>query len=155
MMRAIRHSARTGFTIEAETLAAVERHRDKLKLCPPSRIRDEVLKDLQSGASQAWAEMCKASTLWDILFPLYEQLLHSKDGESVWQELLQVFHALDRLHDKSRKEENIKVPEFFLLATLLLPWACRRYNLPGDQCAWTGLSPPFPQDPRRCGSLFW
>jgi poly(A) polymerase len=130
MMRAIRHAARTGFTIEARTLAAVEQHREKLKLCPPSRIRDEVLKDLQSGASLAWAELCKSSRLWDMLFPLYEQPLQSQDGERIWQELLQVFRALDRLHDKSRKDQNIKVPEFFLLATLLLPWACRRYNLP-------------------------
>jgi len=130
MMRTIRHSARTGFSIETETLAAVKRHRDKLQLCPPSRIRDEVLKDLQSGASRAWAELCMSSTLWDVLFPLYRDCLQGENGDVVWDELLRVFSVLDRLHKKSDTEDTIKVPEFFLLATLLLPWACQRYSLP-------------------------
>lgn len=130
MMRAIRHAARTGFTIEEETLAAVRRHSEKLQLCPPSRIRDEVLKDLQSGASRNWAELCMRSSLWDALFPLYREYLHGEKGEVVRAELMQVFSVLDRLHKKSPEEEPIKVPEFFLLATLLLPWACQRYQLP-------------------------
>ncbi len=130
MMRAIRHSARTGFSIEEETLAAVKRHRDKLQLCPPSRIRDEVLKDLQSGASRPWAELCMASSLWDALFPLYRDCLHDEKGQVLWEELLRVFSVLDRLHTKNGADKNIKVPEFFLLATLLLPWACQRYQLP-------------------------
>ena len=52
MMRVVRHAARTGFGIEAETFSALQRHREEIRLCPPSRIRDEVLKDLQSGASR-------------------------------------------------------------------------------------------------------
>jgi poly(A) polymerase len=130
MMRVIRHAARTGFTIEAETLAAVHRHRDKLQLCPSSRIRDEVLKDLQSGASRPWAELCMASSLWDALFPLYREYLQADDSEKIREQLLQVFAALDRLHVRSSEEEPLKIPEFFLLATLLLPWACRRFQLP-------------------------
>ncbi len=130
MMRAIRHSARTGFSIEEETLAAVKRHRDKLQLCPPSRIRDEVLKDLQSGASRAWAELCMSSSLWDALFPLYRDCLQGEKGDLLRDELLRVFSVLDRLHEKKSEEQQIKVPDFFLLATLLLPWACQRYKLP-------------------------
>ncbi len=130
MMRVIRHSARTGFAIEAETLAAVRRHRDKLGLCPPSRIRDEVLKDLQSGASRTWAELCMRSSLWDALFPLYREYLQSEHGEKIRDELLRVFAALDRLHVRSHEEEPLKIPDFFLLATLLLPWACRKFHLP-------------------------
>jgi len=130
MMRAIRHSARTGFTIDAETMAAVQRHRDKLRLCPPSRIRDEVLKDLQSGASRPWAELCMRASLWDVLFPLYEEPLHGETGERIREQVLRVFAVLDRLHVKSRDEEPVKIPEFFLLATLLLPWACQRFELP-------------------------
>ncbi len=130
MMRAIRHSARTGFTIEPETLAAVRRHSDKLRLCPPSRIRDEVLKDLQSGASRQWAALCMDTSLWETLFPLYREPLHDANGEQIRNQLLRVFSALDRLYVKNREEKSIKIPEFFLLATLLLPWACQRFQLP-------------------------
>ncbi|MDH5298078.1 MAG: poly(A) polymerase, partial [Desulfobulbaceae bacterium] len=41
MLRAIRHAARSNFTIEPATWAAIVKHRDKLTLCPDSRIRDE------------------------------------------------------------------------------------------------------------------
>ncbi|MDD2464645.1 MAG: polynucleotide adenylyltransferase PcnB [Desulfobulbus sp.] len=139
MMRAIRHSARTGFSIEAETLAAVKHHCNKLQLCPPSRIRDEVLKDLQSGASRAWADLCMSTSLWEAIFPLYRESLQGQDGDVVRGELMRVFAVLDRLHQKNRGEEPIKVPEFFLLATLLLPWACQRYKLPDTNVRGQGF----------------
>jgi poly(A) polymerase len=130
MMRVIRHAARTGFTIEPETLAAVRRHRDKLQLCPPSRIRDEVLKDLQSGSSRTWAELCMDSSLWDALFLLYREYLRGEEGAMIRDQLLRVFTALDRLHVRGNDEEPLKIPDFFLLATLVLPWACQRFQLP-------------------------
>ncbi len=130
MMRVIRHAARTGFTIEQETLVSLQRHRDKLHLCPPSRIRDEILKDLQSGASCAWADLCMTSTLWSALFPLYEEYMQGEHGEKVRRELLHIFAALDRLHVRSDDSEPVKIPESVLLAALLLPWACQRFNLP-------------------------
>ena len=132
IMRAIRHAARTGFAIEEETFVALQRHRDKLQLCPPSRIRDEILKDLRSGASRAWAELCMSSSLWSALFPLYEEYLQGEEsrGDKVRQDLLRLFTVLDRLHARSDETEPVKIPEAILLAALLLPWACQRFNLP-------------------------
>ncbi len=130
MMRVVRHAARTGFTIEAETFAALQRHRDKLHLCPPSRIRDEVLKDLQSGASRPWMELCMTSTLWSALFPLYEELLQGAGGAQIHREFVHILDALDRLHARKKEEKCVKIPETILLAALLLPWACQRFKLP-------------------------
>ncbi len=130
MMRVVRHAARTGFSIEDDTFASLRRHREKLLLCPPSRIRDEVLKDLQSGASRPWAELCMTSSLWAALFPLYADALQGGDGERIRQELLNIFTVLDRLHARGSEDEPVKIPESLLLATLLLPWACQRFNLP-------------------------
>lgn len=130
MMRVVRHAARTGFVIEAETLAAVARHRDKLRLCPPSRIRDEILKDLQSGACRPWAALCMRTTVWDILFPVYEESLQGTDGEAMRASVLRVCSLLDKLHAHTSDEEQVKVPESFILAALLLPWACARFHLP-------------------------
>ncbi|MDX9834814.1 MAG: polynucleotide adenylyltransferase PcnB, partial [Desulfobulbus sp.] len=75
MLRVIRHAARTGFTIDPATLEALQRHCDKLGICPPSRIRDEILKDLQSGMSHPWAKLCLSTPIWPALFPLYNEYL--------------------------------------------------------------------------------
>jgi len=130
IMRVIRHAARTGFVIEGETYASLQRQHDKLQLCPPSRIRDEILKDLQSGASRPWAELCLQSSLWTALFPFYAEYLQGDQGETVRRELLLMLAALDRLHVRSATAEPVKIPESVLLGALLLPWACHRFNLP-------------------------
>lgn len=130
MLRVVRHAARTSFRIDEATFAALRCHRDKLRLCPPSRLRDEVLKDLQSGASRAWADLCMASGLWAALFPLYEEGLLSEQGGKIQGELRNVFTVLDRLHTRKGEDDAVKVPESILFAALLLPWACQRFNLP-------------------------
>ncbi|MDR2550699.1 MAG: poly(A) polymerase [Desulfobulbus sp.] len=130
MMRVVRHAARTGFAIEEATFTALRQHKDKLGLCPPSRLRDEVLKDLQSGASRPWAELCMATGLWTTLFALYEPLLAGEHGERIRQDLLRLFSVLDRIHARCAEEEPVKIPEHLLFAALLLPWACERFGLP-------------------------
>lgn len=50
IIRAARHAARLGFTIEKKTEQAMLRHVEKLKLVPTSRIYEELLKDFYSGA---------------------------------------------------------------------------------------------------------
>ncbi|MBM9536815.1 polynucleotide adenylyltransferase PcnB [Desulfobulbus alkaliphilus] len=158
MMRVIRHAARTGFTIEERTFAALQRHQDKLKLCPPSRIRDEILKDLQSGASRAWAELCMTSTLWATLFPMYREYLQGDDRAAVCQELIHVCMALDRLHASKDGDNAVKMPEALLFASLLLPWARRRFNLPEANVrgqAFRHVSQRIREDVDHCfGELF-
>jgi len=60
MMRAIRHSARNTFTIEEHTWKAICSNSDKLALCPPSRLRDEILKDVYSGDVSPWFDLAMA-----------------------------------------------------------------------------------------------
>ena len=140
IMRVIRHAARTGFAIEAETFSALQLHRDKLHLCPPSRIRDEILKDLRSGASRPWAELCISSSIWSALFPLYEECMQGDSGDTVRQNLLRIFTVLDRLHNRVDDSEPVKIPESILLAALLLPWACQRFNLPETNVRGPGFN---------------
>ena len=131
MLRVIRHAARTGFTIDPATMAALHHHCDKLAICPPSRIRDEILKDLQSGKSRPWAELCMTTPLWPTLFPLYEEYLRGDHGEAVRDQLRHVFATLDRLHARSDDDAPpVKIQEPILFAALLLPWACERFGVP-------------------------
>ncbi len=49
MIRVLRHAARTGFRIEDQTYQAILRHREEIKKCSPSRIRNEFLRGLKEG----------------------------------------------------------------------------------------------------------
>ena len=57
VLRAVRHAARIDFSLTPETLEAIEANRGELHACPPSRIRDELMRDLKGGSSAAWLEL--------------------------------------------------------------------------------------------------
>ncbi len=82
MMRAIRHAARINFTIEEQTWKALCGNSHKLSLCPTSRLRDEFLKDLYSGAVAPWFELAVDSGLLFSLFPIYRKLLSGNSAAS-------------------------------------------------------------------------
>ncbi len=116
MLRAIRHAARSDFTIEDATWQAIIRHRDKLHLCPISRIRDELLKDLRGGAGSHWLRLCLDSSIFYEIFPFYRAVL--AENEEKTELLSRIMAVLDRLH---AQEEYI--PEPVLLGFFLIPWA--------------------------------
>ncbi|CAK8713688.1 MAG: poly(A) polymerase [Candidatus Electronema aureum] len=130
MLRAVRHAARAGFTIEAATWEAIIRHRDKIELCPTSRIRDELLKDLQSGKSLAWAEFALQSGIFSVLFPFYEELLEGEEGMEVKAELLSLLSVTDRICSEGGKLGKVLFDDALLFALLLYPWAKRRFGMP-------------------------
>ncbi len=123
LLRALRHSARTGFTIDEASYQAIVAHREKLLLCPPSRIRDEIIKDLVSGFSRPWAELCISSRVFFTLFPFYESLASDPDGR---EEILNVLGVVDRLHAGGHKH---KIPEYMLIGLLLYPWMKKEHDL--------------------------
>lgn len=125
MLRAIRHAARSGFTIEPRTWDAIIRHRSKLTLCPVSRIRDEIFKDLKGGASTPWATLAIDSGLFFIAFPFYEKIITAQpeDCESL-KHLLGILTVIDRLHGKGQK-----IPDSMVLALVLVPWAQESLSL--------------------------
>lgn len=123
ILRAIRHAARNGFTIEEKTLEAITKHLEKLDLCPTSRIRDELLKDLRGGTSRAWVEFALQTGVFTTLFPFYQELFQDEtEGETVKKELLSLFAALDNI-------EQVTLEDAMLFAILLFPWALRRFDL--------------------------
>ncbi len=69
VLRAVRHAARTGFILEPTTRRAVENHREELKLCPPSRVRDELLRDLGGGAAAPWLGLAHETQVLYSLLP--------------------------------------------------------------------------------------
>jgi len=129
MMRAIRHAARNGFIIEPVTWKAIIAQRHKLDLCPPSRIRDELLKDLHSGTSRLWAEVALKSGIFSTLFPFYGELPAGKDGQKQERELLAMLAVIDRLYGEHISRGKVVIADHMLFAALLFSWAARRFDL--------------------------
>lgn len=127
MMRAIRHAARSGFAIEEKTWEAIVNNKDKLSLCPISRLRDELFKDLRGGASSAWAQLASDSGLFLIIFPCYEKIFSSAaQDDQKKTALLNLLAVIDRLHAQGKH-----LADEILLGTILLPWALTEFGLSG------------------------
>lgn len=127
MLRALRHSARTGFTIDAATWDAIRQNHAKLNLCPPSRIRDEILKDLYGGAAAQWLKLAIDSEAFFTLFPFYQHLLQT--STVCREQLTTIFSILDTAYNHTRQNNTTDLPYHFTLALLTLPWAEATYNL--------------------------
>jgi poly(A) polymerase len=126
MMRAIRHAARSGFTIEARTWQAIIANLDTLRLCPDSRVRDEFFKDLNSGACAPWCRLAVASGMFFLLLPCYDGIISREEEEPSGETslLFALCQVIDRLHASGNP-----LPEHLLLAALLLPWGQARFDL--------------------------
>ncbi|MFW2366468.1 MAG: polya polymerase [Desulforhopalus sp.] len=131
MMRAIRHAARNNFTVEEVTWNAICLNCNKLSLCPPSRLRDEFLKDLYSGSASEWFNLMLDSGLFFNLFPLYRKIFSKKssDHQNPREKLIQIFETIDRINTLSVALKVHRQPDFFLIALLLIPWAESRFQL--------------------------
>jgi poly(A) polymerase len=124
MMRAIRHAARSDFKVEEKTWAAIKDNPGSLLMCPDSRIRDELLKDLKGGASGKWVSLALDSGIFQAFFPFYDQQIPKEKREL----LIACLTIADRL-----QAEGGQLPESFLLAPLLLPWALQEFDLLDNQ----------------------
>ena len=131
MMRAIRHSARNNFVIEEETWKAICANHQKLALCPSSRLRDEMFKDLYSGSAAAWFELAVDSEIFFTLLPVYRKIFLSQPTDSPHPRvfLAKLVAVLDRLITGATGQRSVLLPDFFVLALLLIPWAEMKYHL--------------------------
>lgn len=128
IMRTVRHAARTGFCIEPATWKAIVANREKLRFCPPSRIRDELLKDLRSGASEPWARIALDSSLFFVLFPWYAEIPMEEDSPHR-RLLVSLLAVVDRLQQVQIQDHLIEIPDYMLLTLLVLPWVDARFDL--------------------------
>ncbi len=131
MLRAIRHAARINFTIEEHTWKALCSNSDKLSLCPPSRLRDEFLKDLYSGAAAPWFELAVDSGLLFALFPFYRKTLAGNPAAAAHTRTLLsgICQTIDRINSLSLELKIHRQPDFVLLGLFLIPWVETRFQL--------------------------
>ena len=77
MIRTVRHAVRAGFEIGPETRAAVLRNADLLTESNPSRLQDELQKDLSSGCFAAMLRLQQDLGLLADYFPDLDRYLRS------------------------------------------------------------------------------
>ncbi len=118
MIRVIRHAARTGFPIEDRTCEAILRHREEIKTCSPSRLRDEFLRDLKEGAAERSLNLMLQTGLLFSLFPDFNRVFGDRNPlkKQSRQFLLSLFSLVDQLVNTGNPPS-----ESILLALLLSP----------------------------------
>ncbi len=119
MIRVIRHASRTGFRIDGPTYEAIRRHRDKIRKCSPSRLRDEFLRDLKEGSSHPWLALMLETGLLFSLFPDLERAFGEQSAQR--ERNRQFFLALFALADRLINEKGA-IPEPVLIALFLAPF---------------------------------
>lgn len=132
MLRAIRHAGRLGFSIAPKSWTAICANHEKLLLCPPSRIRDEFLKDLHSGALAEWLELALESELFFDIFTLYKKPLSKKepaDERPYREQLMALAKVIDRSSKIAKESGSRGLSNEFLLALVLIPWANAKFDL--------------------------
>jgi poly(A) polymerase len=81
MIRAIRHAARTGFTIEEETFAAICRNKELIRLCSGARVFEELMRELSGGHCRASLQLLEQTGLLPYLLPPVSEIRNSTDPE--------------------------------------------------------------------------
>ena len=135
MIRVQRHACRTAFTIESNTWDAIVRNNALVTQANPSRLLEEMLKDLRSGAAEPYFRQILDSGLLDALLPpLAAQLREGGSEHPLWRRL----RALDECN-RSGSSYTTPLLMGVLLHTTLLPaeyWEGERNNPPN---AWGAM----------------
>jgi poly(A) polymerase len=119
MIRVIRHAARTGFSIEDQTYQAIFKHREEIRKCSLSRLRDEFLRELKEGLAKPSLKLMLQTGLLFSLFPDLERALGTRGP--FWEKNQKFFLSLFDLADQLIKAGR-QISEGLLLALFLTPF---------------------------------
>lgn len=115
MLRAIRFTAKLGFSLENKSCQAIERSRLLLADIPPARLFDEFLKLFMNGFALSSYNGLREHGLFEILFPATERALALKSN--CYSKFIE--QALVNTDKRIRKKQ--RVTPAFLLAAFLWP----------------------------------
>ena len=123
LLRAIRFSAKLGFSIEPETARPIIELSDQLQHIPASRLFDEALKILLSGHGAASYALMKKYHLFEQLFPLTQESLDHESDEFIEQALI---------NTDERLAQGLGITPAFFFAVVLWPPLQRRLSALDD-----------------------
>lgn len=80
MIRAVRHAARIGFTIEPDTYAAIRSLADQIETCAPARVLEEFLRELRGGTARPSLDLLAETGLLEYLAPPLNRFITDGNG---------------------------------------------------------------------------
>lgn len=103
MMRAVRFATQLGFTIEGETLAAIERNRDRIKIISSERVIDELNKIMKAPRPSIGFGLLNDTKLLPLVLPELAALkgVESVDGKGHKDNFYHTLTVLDNVAEKS------------------------------------------------------
>jgi len=110
MIRAIRHAARNGFTLEQRTSSAIKEYAPLIAKVVKARVYDELIRDIKGGYAGTIIPMYHEYGLLSHLIPVLDSLL--SEGESELKGLLT--QTLERLDKSIRNGVEIPTSVAFL-----------------------------------------
>ncbi len=114
MLRLIKFQARFGFEVDAEAKVALLECRKEITKSSPARIQEELLRMLESGASEPFFRYMTEHGLIHLMMPAYGEFMESPQGEEVFAYLKEVDTTF---HDATREP----LPRPVLLACMVYP----------------------------------
>lgn len=114
MLRAVRFTAKLGFTLNLDCANAITKMASLLHDIPPARLNDEMLKLFLSGHALQTFKMLRQFKLFATLFPATEQGL-----VGVKQESIKLFITQALLNTDTRIAEGKTLAPYFLIAVFL------------------------------------
>ncbi|MEN9343864.1 MAG: poly(A) polymerase [Chlamydiota bacterium] len=114
MLRLLKFQARFGFQIDPAALTALVECRKELLKSSPVRVLEELLRMLESGASDPFIRLLRQHGFLDLILPALGEALSSKEEEGVFSFLKEL--------DTQRKDPAVPLMERpILLACLAFP----------------------------------
>lgn len=114
MIRMQKFRARFGFNVQPEALEALAACRDEIRKSSPARVLEEILRMLESGASEDFFRLMVESKLLHILFPELATFFESSMGETL-------FHYLKGVDNMNTRGHYKLLDRSILTATLIFP----------------------------------
>ena len=115
MIRALRHTARLDFTIETETYEAILRQKELISFSNPSRLTEEIFKDLRGGASAKFFRLLARTGLLNYIFPELARQTTRNPEHDLWRRL----EVMDEFVAAGREYPNTVLATVLLLSVLL------------------------------------
>ncbi len=135
MLRAVRFSTTLGFAVTHETFESITTNADLLKHISGERIRDELVKIIDSDSPAAGIVMLEKSGLLKHIIPeLYEGIGCEQKGAHIYDVYQHLLHALQHAADKNFSRE-IRLTALF--HDIGKP-ATRRYDRTKDKYTFFG-----------------
>lgn len=117
MIRLIKFRARFGFSVDSKTTHALSRCHHEIIKSAPARILEEILRMLESGASEPFFRLMTQTGMLELLFPCLALFLEGPHGNDIYNYL----SIIDTINQSNIENSKKPLDRAILTACLIFP----------------------------------